>query len=178
VGHIEQIGTPSEVYNNPASEYVATFLGAANILEGVVRGDHVEVGSAQIPPRTDLEKFREGQVVKLIFRPEDVSLSKSQALPPGHACLASGIVEETSFVGAYERVRIRMDPSGGATCDTGDTPYYLTTETPESQSAKPIIATRPKPETMTAKLRRGDRVFIGLNYFTILPKTPSSHSGQ
>src|SRR4029079_3394982 len=34
VGHIEQIGTPSEVYNNPASEYVATFLGAANILEG------------------------------------------------------------------------------------------------------------------------------------------------
>src|SRR5687767_15275887 len=33
-GNIEQIGTPAEVYNNPATEYVATFLGAANILEG------------------------------------------------------------------------------------------------------------------------------------------------
>jgi len=170
VGHIEQIGTPAEVYNNPASEYVATFLGAANILEGVVRKDSVEIGSAQIPARIDEEKFREGQTVKLIFRPEDVSLSKTQALPAGHVCLASGIVEATSFVGAYERLRIRLDPSGGASSESGDEPYYLTTETPESQSAKPIIATRPKPETMAVKLRRGDRVFLSLNYFTILPK--------
>src|SRR5437667_1874661 len=36
-GHIEQIGTPEEIYNHPATEYVATFLGAANILEGVFR---------------------------------------------------------------------------------------------------------------------------------------------
>ena len=171
VGHIEQIGTPAEVYNNPASEYVATFLGAANILEGVVRKDSVEIGSAQIPARIDEEKFREGQTVKLIFRPEDVSLSKTQALPAGHVCLASGIVEATSFAGAYERLRIRLDPSGGASSESGDEPYYLTTETPESQSAKPIIATRPKPETMAVKLRRGDRVFLSLNYFTILPKS-------
>jgi ABC-type Fe3+/spermidine/putrescine transport system ATPase subunit len=170
VGHIEQIGTPDEVYNKPASEYVATFLGAANILEGVMRGDYVEVGSAQIPTRIDAEKFREGQVVKLVFRPEDVLLTKTQALPAGHVCLASGIVEATSFVGAYERLRIRLDPGGGAACEAGDTPYYLTTETPESQSAKPIIATRPKPETMAVKLRMGDRVFLSLNYFTILPK--------
>src|SRR6267142_600684 len=59
VGHIEQIGTPYEVYNNPATEYVATFLGAANILEGVVRRDHVEVGSAQIPARIDRKRFCE-----------------------------------------------------------------------------------------------------------------------
>jgi ABC-type Fe3+/spermidine/putrescine transport system ATPase subunit len=177
VGHIEQIGTPDEVYNNPASEYVATFLGAANILEGVVRKDYVEVGSAQIPARIDEKKFKEGQTVKLIFRPEDVLLSKTQPLPTGHACLASGIVGATNFVGAYERVRIWLDPSGGASCETGDTPYYLTTETPESQSAKPIVATRPKPETMAVKLRRGDRVFLGLNYFTILPKETRSQSG-
>src|SRR6476660_8842598 len=56
VGHIEQIGTPAEVYNNPASEYVATFLGAANILDGVVRKDRVEIFSAQIPAPID-EKF-------------------------------------------------------------------------------------------------------------------------
>ncbi|HEY3038698.1 MAG TPA: ABC transporter ATP-binding protein [Pyrinomonadaceae bacterium] len=170
VGHIEQIGTPYQVYNNPASEYVATFLGAANILEGVIRGDRVDVGSAQIPAR--IEGFREGQVVKLIFRPEDVSLSKTQALPVEHVCLSSGIVEETSFVGAYERLRIRLDPTANGACETGETAYYLTTETPESQAAKPIIASRPKPETMALRLRSGDRVFVGLNYFTILPKDP------
>lgn len=172
VGQIEQIGTPAEVYNNPATEYVATFLGAANILEGVMRKDHVEIGSAQVAARIDPEKFSEGQPVKLIFRPEDVSLSKTQELSSGESCFAGGIVEETSFVGAYERLRIRLDPSGGSSCDSGDTPYYLTTETPESPTAKPIIATRPKPETMSVKLRRGDHVFIGLTSFTLLPRDP------
>ncbi len=169
VGHIEQIGTPAEVYNNPASEYVATFLGAANILDGIVRKDQVEIFSALIPARIEGGKFREGETVRIIFRPEDVSLSKTQPLPSGCACLSSGIVEETSFVGAYERLRIRLDPAGGAS-ETGDTPYYLTTETPESQTAKPIMVTRPKPETLEVKLRRGDRVFVGLNCFTVLPK--------
>jgi sulfate transport system ATP-binding protein len=168
VGHIEQIGTPSEVYNKPASEYVATFLGAANILEGTIRSGYVEIGSARIPAQIDASRFAEGQPVKLIFRPEDVSVSKTQELPSGNACLASGVVEEASFVGAYERLRIRLDPAGGGACDSRETPYYLTTETPEGQ--KPIIATRPKPEAMTIRLRRRDRVFIGLNYFTILPK--------
>ena len=178
VGHIEQIGTPAEVYNNPATEYVATFLGAANILEGVVRKDHVEIGSARIAARIDSARFSEGQPVKLIFRPEDVSLSKTQELPAGNSCLSGGIVEETSFVGAYERLRIRLDPSGSSSGDNCDTPYYLTTETPESQTAKPIIATRPKPETMAVKLRRGDRVFIGLKSFTLLPKHKATEQKQ
>src|SRR5687768_13214197 len=71
VGHIEQIGTPAEVYNNPATEYVATFLGAANIFEGVIRKGYVEVGSRQIPADIDPQRFSEGQPAKLIFRPED-----------------------------------------------------------------------------------------------------------
>ncbi len=175
VGHIEQIGTPYQVYNNPTTEYVATFLGAANILEGVIRGDHIEIGATSIPARLDPQEFRDGEVVTVIFRPEDVSLSKTQTFPVGHACLSSGIVEETSFVGAYERLRIRLDPNGSGSGET-DTPYYLTTETPESQTARPIIATRPKPETMAVKLRRGDRVFVTLNHFTVLPKGPRTRA--
>lgn len=169
LGNIEQIGTPAEVYNNPATEYVATFLGAANILEGTVRQDRLEVGTASIRASINPERFKEGKPAKLVFRPEDVSLSKSSTFPPETECLATGVIEETSFVGAYERLRIRLDPSGG-TCETPDAGYYLTTETPESPSAKPIIATRPKPETTRLKLERGDRVFIALKSFTILPK--------
>jgi len=58
-GHLEQVGTPEEVYNRPETEYVATFLGAANLLLGVVadggRGDGAlprgAVGQARLPPR-------------------------------------------------------------------------------------------------------------------------------
>jgi putative spermidine/putrescine transport system ATP-binding protein len=169
-GNIEQIGTPDEVYNNPATEYVATFLGAANILEGVVRNDQIEIGAAVISARVDRERFKEGETVKVVFRPEDVSLSKTQTLPSGHSCFSSGIVEETSFVGAFERLRIRLDPTGSGASEASDEPYYLTTETPESQTAKPIIVSRPKPEAMEVKLRPRDRVFLGLKAFTILPK--------
>src|SRR4030095_12438170 len=76
VGHIEQIGTPFEIYNHPATEYVATFLGAANILDAVIRKDSLEVGSAQIPATLNHELFRHGDCVKIVFRPEDVSLNR------------------------------------------------------------------------------------------------------
>jgi len=169
-GRIEQIGTPSEVYNNPASEYVATFLGAANILEGVVRQGRVEIGSTILPAEIDETKFRDGDSVKIIFRPEDVTVSKTSNLPSGRSCFAGGLVEEISFVGAYERLRIRPEPAGCGPDETRDTPFYLTTETPESQTVQPIIATRPKPETLHVPIKSGERVFIALNHFTILPK--------
>jgi hypothetical protein len=145
-------------------------------MDGVVRGGQVEVGSARIPVPAGEHKFSEGAIVKLIFRPEDVLLGKTQELTAGLGCLAAGIIEETSFVGAYERVRIRLERSGKS-CDVGDTPFYLTTETPESQSAKPIIATRPKPETLSTSLRIGDRVFLGLTSFTILPRESRTKKG-
>jgi hypothetical protein len=114
------------------------------------------------------DRFYDGQAVKLIFRPEDVLLSKTQEFPVGHACLSGGVVEEISFGGAYERLRIRLEATSGA-CETSDTPFYLTTETPERSNTKPVIATRPKPETNSFRLRPGDRVFLGLSSFTILP---------
>ena len=173
LGHIEQIGTPYEVYTNPATEYVATFLGAANILPGVIRGDKIEVGSAVIPLTPEAKKFRDGQPVKLVFRPEDVSLTNRGELPAGHSCIANGIVEEKSFVGAYERVSVRIDLSVNGGCETDDSPFYLTTETPESHTSKPIIVTRPKPEATAASLNVGDRVAIGISSFTVLAAQPN-----
>jgi sulfate/thiosulfate transport system ATP-binding protein len=172
VGHIEQIGRPYEVYNNPATEYVATFLGAANLLPGVIMGDNVEVASSLIPLRMDAGKFRDRQAVKVVFRPEDVSLTKTGDIPTGHSCIANGIVEEKSFAGAYERVSVRIDLTDPGACDTNETPFYLTTETPEGHRTKPIIATRPKPDAGTVRLRVGDRVAVGISSFTVLEVPP------
>src|SRR5437588_1384519 len=82
-GRIEQIGTPDEVYNKPETEYVATFLGAANLLLGVVTRGAVEIGAATIPAEEETLRFREGQAVKLVFRPEDVHLSPRGTMPEG-----------------------------------------------------------------------------------------------
>ena len=168
VGHVEQIGTPFEIYNHPATEYVATFLGAANVLDAVVRDSFLEVSGAQVPATLDNTKFKPGDCVKIVFRPEDVSVSRGEFLRPGHARLASAWIEEIAFVGAYERLRLRME-AGPEECKTTDeTPYYLTTETPDRKPSKSIIATRPKPEASATRLHVGERVVVALTSFTVL----------
>ena len=168
VGHIEQIGTPFEIYNHPATEYVATFLGAANVLDAVVREDFIEVGSAQIPATLDEAKFKPGDCVKIVFRPEDVSLHREDSVRSTHPRLSNAIIEEVAFVGAYERVRLIMEAEPEE-CKTDETRFLLTTETPDRKPTKSIIATRPKPEASATRLQVGERVVVALTSFTVLP---------
>ena len=64
---------------------------------------------------------------------------------------------------------IDPDIEGEQDCGEGETPFYLTTETPESETTRSIIATRPKPEASNLKLRVGERVVVSLTSFTVLP---------
>ena len=60
-GRFEQIGTPDEIYNHPKTSYVATFVGNANILTGIVESiaeEEVDGTSAQITVRTDAGKVK------------------------------------------------------------------------------------------------------------------------
>jgi len=166
-GRLEQIGTPDEVYNHPATEYVATFLGAANLLLGVATGGFVEIGTAKLPAEKETQRFRDGQSVKLVFRPEDVCLSQDANLPEGCRRLANGVIEEVNFIGAYERLTVRLD----LTHRKGDTDalYEVTINTPQRMTGVPIMVTRLKPEATAAKYRSGDRVAIGLKSFSVLP---------
>jgi ABC-type Fe3+/spermidine/putrescine transport system ATPase subunit len=173
VGHLEQIGTPFEIYNHPATEYVATFLGAANVLDAVVREDSLEVGKTQIPATLDKTKFKPGDCVKIVFRPEDVSLSRGDFMRSGHARLSNARIEEVAFVGAYERLRLRME-AGPEECKTDETRFLLTTETPDRKPSKSIIATRPKPEASATRLHVGEPVVVALTSFTVLPPARGS----
>ncbi|MDT5269769.1 MAG: sulfate/thiosulfate transport system ATP-binding protein [Acidobacteriota bacterium] len=172
-GHLEQIGTPEEVYNRPESEYVATFLGAANLLLGVVaRGNRIELGTVAVEAGAEAARFREGQSVKLVFRPEDVRLSKSgEPLPAECNPLANGVVEEKHFVGAYERLTVRLDLVARRPAP-GEPPLYEISETPERRLGVPVIVTRPKPEASAIPLRVGDRVTLCLTSFRVLPNFP------
>ena len=166
-GRLEQIGTPDDVYNHPATEYVATFLGAANLLLGVAVGGLVEIGTAKLPAEKETKRFRDGQSVKLVFRPEDVCVSQDANLPEGCRRLTNGVIEEVNFVGAYERLTVRLD----LTHRKGDTDalYEVTINTPQRMTGVPIMVTRPKPEANALRYKTGDRVAIGLTSFSVLP---------
>ncbi len=145
-GRLEQIGTPFDVYNKPATEYVATFLGAANLLLGIINGQNFEAEDIFLKIEDDIN-VRDGQSVKLVFRPEDVFLRKPENLTQNYQQLTDGFVEEVNFVGAFERVVVRLNIS----------------------NRQPIIVTRPKTETTAFPLEIGQRVTIGLVRFRILP---------
>jgi ABC-type Fe3+/spermidine/putrescine transport system ATPase subunit len=166
-GRLEQIGTPDDVYNHPASEFVATFLGAANLLLGVAAAGFVEIGTAKLPAEKETKRFRDGQSVKLVFRPEDVCVSQDANLPEGCRRLTNGVIEEVNFVGAYERLTVRLD----LTHRKGDTDalYEVTINTPQRMTGVPIMVTRPKPEANALRYKSGDRVAIGLTSFSVLP---------
>jgi len=144
-GRLEQIGTPFEVYNTPATEYVATFLGAANILEGKIEnGKFVSSDvSIEIDPE---EKLRESESAKLVFRPEDLFLRKPENLTQKYQKLANGTIQEVSFVGAFERVIVKMILPGEPT----------------------FVVTRPKTETAAFPLAAGQSVTAGVVRFRIL----------
>ena len=165
---IEQIGTPFDVYNKPETEYVATFLGAANLLLGLIYEGKVSVGNVYINTEEDAKNFRNGQSVKLVFRPEDICLSKT-GLPENCDFLAEGFVEETNFVGAFERLSVRLNLSA-----------KLSVNERINENNVPIIVTRPKPEATAQPLVPEDRVFVGLTSFRILPNFPlsSERSGK
>jgi len=133
----------------------------------VATGGFVEIGTAKLPAEKETARFRNGQSVKLVFRPEDVCLSQDANLPEGCRRLANGVIEEVNFVGAYERLTVRLD----LTHRKGDTDalYEITINTPQRMTGVPIMVTRLKPEATAMKYRSGDRVAIGLKSFSVLP---------
>jgi putative spermidine/putrescine transport system ATP-binding protein len=86
-GQIEQIGTPVEVYERPATEFVAGFIGISNLID------------------------RDGH--RLTVRPEKVHLllDDAEPAPPG-AHIESGVVDEVVYLGVVTRYRVSLEGGG------------------------------------------------------------------
>ncbi len=80
-GKIEQIGTPLEVYENPISEYVANFLGEANIFKGKVINNIDNKSVIEINNKETIiinGEYKNGSEIKVVVRPENIKLSKTE----------------------------------------------------------------------------------------------------
>jgi iron(III) transport system ATP-binding protein len=100
-GRIEQIGTPREVYESPATPFVADFVGSTNFIPGAVSAAHGEAGFYRV--RCEIGELRArgeglaaGDRVMLSVRPEDVHLSESR---PEGANTWAGTVDQKVFLG-------------------------------------------------------------------------------
>lgn len=76
-GRIEQVGTPNEVFHQPANEFVLNFLGHVNVFHGRVQQDRAVFG----PLAVDVPSLRsaEGHQARLVVRPYDLEVSATPA---------------------------------------------------------------------------------------------------
>lgn len=105
-GRLLETGTPLQLYNRPNTFFTATFLGVGTLLIGRVIAGQAHLGSIRLPI-PNASPHEEGGRVQVFFRPENIRLSLD---PPQEntLTLGKGHIIETSFVGTWKRLRIRL----------------------------------------------------------------------
>jgi ABC-type Fe3+/spermidine/putrescine transport system ATPase subunit len=169
-GVIEQEGTPFEIYNHPRSEFVATFLGAANVLLGTWRGGRVVLGSSEMKVPPHAPAFAEHQPVRIVFRPEDAVLNFQPQLLSTPFFLGRGIVDDVYYVGPIERLRILLTLWQPPAHKQPDKALALVDAT--YATSFPINVSRSKWKTSEMQLSIGDPVVVGLKDYRLLPYYP------
>jgi putative spermidine/putrescine transport system ATP-binding protein/spermidine/putrescine transport system ATP-binding protein len=97
-GWVEQVGPPDLVYNEPASQFVADFLGHSNILPGRVAGEDggfvkviTDAGATILCHTRDRAGRPEGERVRLVMRAERLLLGASHDPAPGHSLMRARV---------------------------------------------------------------------------------------
>ncbi len=159
-GRLEQIGTPDQVYNDPQTEFVATFLGAANVVEGVWRDSYIalECGQRLAAPRPMPSMLMNR--VKLVFRPEDIVLSNFGGLSDAPYHLGRGEVTDVSFTGASESLMVRLFHE-----DHSESPELADSS---KRCGLMVKVTRTKWDARRLRLAPGNEVSVGLKSYKIL----------
>ena len=104
-GMIEQIGTPVEVYDQPASPFVYGFLGAANIFEGRIDGGRLHVGEDWLPISRS-STTSDGVPVAAYSRPHDIEIQANGADGEGIRARIARIFN----IGATVRIELISPP--------------------------------------------------------------------
>ena len=108
-GNVLQIGKPQEIYERPASKYVADFIGETNFIDGVVKGENdskveVELDGTGIVCVESSRSFTNGQQVTVALRPEKLRLNTE--LKEGNTL--KGRVEEVIYIGTDTHYGVRF----------------------------------------------------------------------
>jgi spermidine/putrescine transport system ATP-binding protein len=106
-GRVEQIGDPEEVYDRPATTFVAGFIGVSNLMPGVIRktgkGGEVELDSG-VKLTTDAEGFSAGERCHAVVRPEKLSLGAGGRGDPS----VEGLVESSIYLGTSTQLIVKL----------------------------------------------------------------------
>ena len=96
-GEIQQIGTPTDIYNEPKNAFVADFIGESNIIDGVMLEDYKVKLASHVFDCVD-KGFAKDEQVDVVIRPEDVDIV------PVDKGMLRGVVTSVTFKGDYYEI--------------------------------------------------------------------------
>lgn len=101
-GGIEQIGTPDEIYNEPATPFIAGFVGAANVLHGFVINGQVQFGDSFLPEDGGLP---DGATAEAFVRPHDIEIAHARS----DRSICEATIHRVSNLGWLSKVLLKLD---------------------------------------------------------------------
>ncbi len=114
-GVIEQVGTPTEIYREPDTLFVADFIGAMNQVDARVDGERIQIGRLSFVPRE--HGLADGAPVVAAIRPEDIVPRGAEGETEEDGNGENRIkveVEDMEFLGSFWRVALHNDALGDA----------------------------------------------------------------
>jgi sulfate transport system ATP-binding protein len=103
-GRVAQAGSPHDLYDHPADEFVASFLGGANVMKSRVSHGEAKFGSQSVPAPSGA---RDGTPVQAFVRPHNIRVRR----PNGDNPVDLGKIERLTRVGGYVKVYVSL-PTG------------------------------------------------------------------
>jgi sulfate transport system ATP-binding protein len=164
LGRLLEVGAPRDLYARPATRFVATFLGAANLLLAQQGAEGIRFGATAVDAtvRTPSLTGREHEVVT-VLRPEEIELAaEREQLTSSY--MGRAVLEELQFTGALERLRLKLLDNQHIVQTTG------------IGAEGRIEATRTQPERRAMPLAVGAEVSLGARRMHVLPTPLSSFS--
>jgi putative spermidine/putrescine transport system ATP-binding protein len=119
-GRIEQIGMPAEIYNNPATPFVASFVGTLNLIAAQVIDagmGRLSVEGQEVRTAKPITEGHDGDTVTLALRPESLEFGDG-----GGANRLRGTIDDVGFLGSIVRTRIRIGEDAVISLDTFNDP--------------------------------------------------------
>ena len=101
-GEIQQIGTPTDIYNEPENRFVAGFIGESNIIEGVMIEDYLVEFDGFRFECVD-KGFEDMEEIEVVLRPEDLDI-----VDPADAQI-KGVVRNITFKGVHYEILIETE---------------------------------------------------------------------
>jgi sulfate/thiosulfate transport system ATP-binding protein len=161
-GRLLEVGAPHDLYSRPATRFVATFLGAANLFLARSTPDGIQLGARIMAANPRHAGAPEYEVVAVV-RPEEVELAASSGALTSRY-LGRGVVDEVMFNGALEKLRVRLE-------DGVQTPLLSFAD---GNTHTLLQATRTRHAQRGVEMRTGQTVAIGVRRVHVLPTPLSS----